>query len=56
MIKPETGEAVVTYTNEYTPVKVELPKTGDDSHLALWLAMLGMAGAAMLMLRRKREA
>ena len=56
MIKPETGETVVTYTNEYTPVKVELPKTGDDSHLALWLAMLGMAGAAMLMLRKRHEA
>jgi len=56
MIKPETGEAVVTYTNEYTPVKADLPKTGDDSHLALWLALLGMAGAALLMLRKEREA
>lgn len=56
LIKPETGDAVVTYTNEYTPVKADLPKTGDDSHLALWLAMLGMAGAAMLMLRKRHEA
>ena len=56
LIKPETGEAVVTYTNEYEAVKVDLPKTGDESNLALWMGLLGMAGATMLMLSRKREA
>ena len=31
----------------------DLPKTGDQSSLALWLAMLAMAGTAVLALRRK---
>lgn len=57
MIKPETGEAVVTYTNEYTPVKVDLPKTGDESDLALWAcAMILSSAAGVMLLRKKREA
>lgn len=31
----------------------DLPKTGDNSHLALWFMLMGMAGAAMLMIRKR---
>lgn len=30
-----------------------LPKTGDDSRLALWIMLMGMAGAAMFMLKKR---
>ena len=52
-LEPVAAEIIIT--NELTLLPIELPQTGDDSHLALWLAMLGMTGAAML-LRKKREA
>ena len=31
----------------------DLPRTGDSSSLALWLALLGLAGAGMMMRRRE---
>ena len=39
-------------TWEEQPV-VALPQTGDNSHIALWFALLMMAGTAMLTLKRK---
>ena len=39
----ETGSVIVP----------DLPQTGDNSRLALWLGMLSMAGAAVLLLRRR---
>ena len=46
---PESNAAV---TATFIP-QPDLPKTGDQSSLALWLAMLAMAGTAVLALRRK---
>ena len=33
----------------------KLPKTGDDSSAALWMLLMGMAGAAWLALRRRAQ-
>ena len=33
----------------------DLPETGDDSHIALWASLLLMSGAAMVMMRKRRE-
>ena len=32
---------------------VALPRTGDNSHMALWLMLLGMAGAGVMTLRKR---
>ena len=46
------------YEKQASPVRiplpnVNLPQTGDSSRLALWLALTGLAGAGMMLLRRK---
>lgn len=33
----------------------ELPQTGDSSRMALWFALLGMASAAMFMLKKRTQ-
>ena len=33
--------------------EVDLPQTGDNSHIVLWLALLALAGTAILTLKRK---
>lgn len=33
--------------------KVVLPQTGDNSYFMLWLAMLALAGVALMTLKRK---
>lgn len=38
------------------PATVDLPKTGDDSQMVLWLAMSLLAGAGLLALTRRRAA
>ena len=40
-------------TWEQIPDNINLPKTGDNSQIGLWLALLTVAGAAMLTLKRK---
>jgi len=50
----DDGIAVTDFTVDRDANKTQLlPQTGDNSHLALWLAVLTMAGVAMLILRRK---
>lgn len=50
----DDGIAVTGFTVNRDANKTQLlPQTGDRSHLALWLAVLTMAGAVMLTLRRK---
>ena len=34
---------------------VDLPKTGDNSQIGMWLAMLALAGTALMALKRKTE-
>lgn len=47
----------IIITNTLTPIEVNLPKTGDESNLALWAcAMLLSSAACMMLLRKKREA
>ena len=55
----------IIITNTYTPIDpsqevpsdIDLPKTGDESNLALWACAMLLSGAAgMVLLRRKREA
>ncbi len=59
------GSAEVVFTNTFTPINpgqevpddINLPKTGDESDLALWACAMLLSGAAgMMLLRRKREA
>ena len=33
----------------------DLPETGDNSRIALWIGLLGMAGAAMMMLKKREQ-
>jgi len=33
----------------------ELPQTGDSSRMALWLCLLGIAGAAMFVLKKRTD-
>lgn len=40
-------------TWEKLPESITLPKTGDNSRLLLWSALLTLAGAALLTLKRK---
>ncbi len=40
----------ITWENQ---PKIDLPKTGDNSNLGLWLAMLALAGVALMALRSK---
>lgn len=42
--------------NEKKPA-LEVPQTGDNSHAALWLGLLGISGigAAAILLMRKRK-
>ena len=42
--------------NEKKPA-LEVPQTGDNSHMALWLGLLGISGigAAAILLMRKRK-
>ena len=39
----------------WSHLKLNLPKTGDDSALALWLALAGMSAAAFALLGRRRK-
>lgn len=59
-IARETTEIPVVeiiITNTLTPIKIDLPKTGDESNLALWACAMLLSGAAgMVLLRKKREA
>ena len=42
-----------TTTVSFTVTAAQLPQTGDESQLGLWLMLMGMACAGMLTLRRK---
>ena len=48
----ETHEGDIVFANMTMP---KLPQTGDHSSLAPWLALMGMACAAMLLLRRRAQ-
>ena len=39
----------------WSHLKLNLPGTGDDSALVLWLALAALSGAALLVMRRRRE-
>ena len=43
--------------NEKKPDEPKAPQTGDNSHMALWLSLLGISGigAAAILLMRKRK-
>ena len=61
MIPGETYEFTLTVrdkvghttTVSFTVTAAQLPQTGDESQLGLWLMLMGMACAGMLTLRRK---
>lgn len=53
VITNPAGEAKATFTLYVAKAPVDLPQTGDSNCLTLWLALLGMAGAGLLALRRK---
>lgn len=53
VITNPAGEAKATFTLYVAKAPTDLPQTGDSSRLTLWLALLGMAGAGLLALRRK---
>lgn len=52
LVSSEKGATTVAFTVTVKPMPA-LPQTGDRSRLALWLAMLAVAGAGMMALRRK---
>ena len=35
------------------PVEADLPQTGDASNMLGWLVLLGMSGAALIVLRKR---
>jgi len=52
MLNPDTGIIVrgpITIKAQWQ----ELPQTGDESHMALWLCLMGLASAGMILLRRR---
>ena len=57
---PQQRVERMTFENTYTLNKIALAKTGDDSGLGLWLALLSASGAAVVVAavvaRRKRRA
>ncbi len=57
---PQQRVERMTFENIYTLNKIALAKTGDDSGLGLWLALLSASGAAVVVAavvaRRKRRA
>lgn len=53
-VETDTG-IEIAITNTFAPVKTDLPKTGDDSSMALWICLLGMTGAAMMMLKKRAQ-
>lgn len=47
----------VVFCNAYTPVRVDMPQTGDESDMLLWLSLaLSSMAALVLIARKKREA
>ena len=54
-VTDKAGHATVVEITVTAPELPVIPQTGDDSRMALWLMLLGMAGAGMLALRRRAK-
>ena len=52
----ENGEAAELGVNGGTIINAKIPQTGDEAPLALWIGMMGMSGALLLMLQRRKRA
>lgn len=48
-----TGLSPIMVTWSLKEIAVDLPKTGDDSMLGRWIVIMGMAGAVVLLLRKR---
>lgn len=54
--KPELpGNTTITGNNTLKPSGTLTPNTGDSTNLMLWVSLLGIAGAGMFFVRKKKE-
>lgn len=53
--QPDGGDGNTQDEPEMKPGEVGMPKTGDTSMLGVWICLLGIAGTAMLILRKRMQ-
>ena len=52
---PETPEEPKTPDEPKKPERPDSPKTGDDSNMAIWLALMGVSSAGLVLTLKRRK-